>query len=160
MHRTQQKLFLFLFSLILFTLPVQALGAENEKKYTIAVPKDWDITTNASSSIYTHPKELCAITVSMAPHQDVSMRELGITFYETFNGTKAKGDDDGMTFSMKHEKLQVILRLTIQASDYMLVSAQGTCPNFQEILRTITPKNHGARAYPLLNYYTPKTPSS
>ncbi len=154
-----KKIFPSLLCLYFFALPLQALNAEENKKYTVSIPKDWNIIDNDSSTIYTHPKELCAITISMAPHQDVSMRDLGITFYETFNGTKAKGDDGGMTFSMKHEKLSVILRLTIQGSDYMLVTAQGNCPNFQEILHTIKPMGNGARAYPLLQYYTPKPPT-
>ncbi len=137
----------------------QSASTAQTAHYVIHVPTDWSVEKNDSAAIYMHPQQRCAITISLAPHQGVPMRELGIAFYENLHGTKAKADDDGMTFSLRTESsINAITRLTYQDTNFMLVTATGSCENLQKILQSIALPYSGPRPYPLLHYYAQSPP--
>ncbi len=119
--------------------------------FSIDIPENWNVEKHGETYVFTEPKRQCVINISMAHHQGASYNELGILLFQNLHGKSPKADDDGFTF-MLDTKSDILstARLTYQGDNFALVVASGSCANFQEILNTLTMKNKGPRAYPIL----------
>ncbi len=144
------KTFFLAFFAILFAHPAHAAVRDFEE-YSIDVPATWRVHEDGVSVSLMQKNEQCGVDIVLAPHQNVPFRELCIFFYERLRGKGAKGDDNGFSFMSQNEyAIPSSVRLTLQGERFLVVTASGSCPELQQVAKSLRMKADGARPWPVL----------
>ncbi len=146
-----QKLFFLICLSTLFIAKPLCAEVRHFEAYSIDVPKTWYMRDDGKAISFFRNDEQCAIDIIVAPHQNVAFRELCIFFYERLRGKKAKGDDEGFSFISQNDyNIPSSVRLTFQGDNFVVVTASGSCPELQDVAKTLTMKTQSARPWPIV----------